>query len=419
MWKTAMKRHNPWRTFFLFVLLMFSVQSCLGLGGGNSNFKTVTTSSGQQVGINQTDQAVFKGKLYFTIGHNLYVLDGSRTLHQLTRGADVRDPAVSPNGKWIAFVVRYKNYADLVYMSTNGGSWHTLLSGQGVFQPNPGFAPKSTHNWVGQPAWSADSSHLIFLGDLQKLYDWANHGLGNDFDQSPFLDMQVFTIPQHNPPPKSVVETSGAVAYASYGDGGDRDPSYRPGHPNEIVYTHYTYDSTRTQQVIQIFMEDATMIASHPEMHYHPGDPGQEFSPSIAITPPTTSVENLQPAFSPDGNELAYARRQDATHMGIYVMPVPNGVTANPNNPSVEQQALQPYKKSSLIVTGEFVSQPVWSPDGKQIAYLAYNNNSFDIWLATLSVNPTTGAYSMKGSPVQLTDANGGLDGDSRPFWTP
>jgi len=59
----------------------------------------------------------------------------------------------------------------------------------------------------------------------------------------------------------------------------------------------------------------------------------------------------------------------------------------------------------------------VWSPDGKQIAYISYNNNEFDLWLAKITFNTKTGKYSLQGNPVQLT--TGGIDGNSRPFWTP
>jgi Tol biopolymer transport system component len=101
--------------------------------------------------------------------------------------------------------------------------------------------------------------------------------------------------------------------------------------------------------------------------------------------------------------------------MALYVMPVPENITSDPNNKNVEQEALQPYKRSSLVVQGQFISQPIWSPDGKQIAYLSYNNNTFDIWLANVSVDTKTGVYKMQGNPVQLT--SGGVDGDTRPFW--
>lgn len=404
-----MKKSAQPKAFLLLLLLSLSLQSCLGIGDSVSsggNFKQIKTGkNGQQnIGINQ-DPFVFKGKLYFTQGRNLFMLDGTRTLHQLTSGSDVRDPAVSPDGRWIALQVRYQNYSDLMYMSTRGGPLRMLRSGQGNFYNDSGFV-KNTFYWYAQPAWSADGSQLLFLSDLEK-EDWysATH------QNAPLLDLQVFSVPFNNPTVKPQ-----DVAYADFGDGGDRDPSYRPGHPNQIVYTHYTYDKTGTQQVIQLFLENANAIANNPGM-YSPGIEGSGLDPAVPLTPYNTTEQNIQPAFSPHGNSLAYVRREGNGQMGLYVMPLPaQDVTANPNNATTEQQALVPYTHASLLLSQQFVSQPVWSPDGKQLAYLAYNNNEFDIWLATVIINAKTGAYAIQGSPVQLT--SGGVDADSRPFWT-
>jgi Tol biopolymer transport system component len=394
-----MKRYTPWGSLFLLLLLALSLQGCLGIGDNTQNGNTITTNSnGNKVSITQH---LFKGRIYFTIDHNLWVTDGNNNTHEIQQGGNLYDPAVSPDGKWIAFVNRYNNFTDLVYLSTGGGPEHKLISGYGHFYNDSGFI-KSTYHWFAQPTWSPDSTHILFLSDLQKNFDW--YMLGGDFSTAPFLDLQVFSIPFNNPnlQPK-------AVAYADFGDGGDRDPSFRPGHPNEIIYTHYAYDAvTRTQQVIQIFLEDANAIANHPGV-YHPG-----YDPGIAIT--DSKDQNLQPAFSPDGNAIVYVRRESSTQMGLYVMPVPEGVTANPNDPKVEQQALVSYKKSSHILSGLYVSQPVWSPDGKQIAYLSYSNSEFDLWLANVTYNAKTGAYSLQGNAVQLT--TGGIDGNSRAFWT-
>ena len=396
-----MKRYTPWSSFLLMLALAFILQGCLGIGGNSTpNGTTITTNSnGNQVSVVQN---LFKGKIYFTIDHNLWVTDGKNNTREILAGGNISDPAVSPDGKWIAVSMRFKNSSDIDYIPVSGGTRRTLLSGSGSFYNDSGFIKSSSH-WFVQPAWSLDSTHVLFLSDIEK-EDWYTATGIN----APLLDLQVFSIPFNNASAKPQ-----DVAYASFGDGGDRDPSFRPGHPNEIVYTHYAYDTaTHTQQVIQLFLEDANAIANHPGV-YHPGLPG--YDPGIAITNPKD--QNIQPAFSPDGNSIVYVRRETPSQMGLYIMPVPNGVTSNPNDPKVMQQALLPYKKSSHILSGLYVSQPVWSPDGKQIAYIAYNNNEFDLWLANIAINAKTGQYSLQGNPVQLT--TGGIDGNSRPFWTP
>ena len=410
-----MKRYTRWYpslSCLLLTLIALSLQSCFGIGG---NFKTVN-SNGQQIQINQDSQAVFSGKIYFTLARNLYVLDGALNVHQLTQGKDIRDPAVSPDGKWIAFDIRYKDYSDLAYMSTSGGAIHTLVTGKGHYFNNSAGFLQSDYYWFAQPSWSADSSHLLFLSNLQKLYVWANQGLGNDFDQTPFLDLQIFSLPINTPTlsPKAAISKAQIVAYADYGDGGDRDPAYRPGHSDQIVYTRYTYDQSRTQQLIQIMLQDPNTIADHPELHYHPGDPGESFNPGIAITP--AQAQNIQPAFSPTGDAIAYVRRENSNSMGLYVMPAPGeNVTTAPESSTMQRNALSSYNKSSQIQLQQLISEPTWSPDERQIAYISYTNNQFGIWLATLARNAKKGTYSLQGSPIQLT--SGGIDGDSRPCW--
>ena len=406
--KTGMKKHRFLYTAFTLLLLSLSLQSCLGVGSSNTTNSNNFTTTGN-IGINNTDQAVFKGKIYFTLNHNLYVLDGTRTPRQLTRGLIVTDPSISPDGKWIAFTTRYPNYSNLIYMPVNGGPLHMVIGGGGQFYTAAGDGTNNYY-WIAQPTWSPDSKNLLFLSDLQKQFYWKN--LGAPFSNAYFSDLQIFSLPIGQPllTANQVTATVQAVAYASFGDGGDRDPMYRPHHNDQIVFTHYAYDPTGTQQIIQIFLENPNAIANNPGTYNPINDP------AVPLTPANTNQQSMQPAFSPDGNSIAYIRRQSSTSMGLYVMPVANNVTQDPNNPAIEKQALQPFNKSTLIVAGQYVSDPVWSPDGKQIAYFAYNNNVFDIWLANVHVDKA-GIYRITGSPIQLTSANGQLDGDSHPFW--
>lgn len=397
-----MKRKTiSWSTLFLLALVALSVQGCFGLGGGSNGKQVGTGSNGQQVSVNQD---VFKGKFYVTINHNLYVLSGNNTSQELVKTGNVYDPAVSPDGKWVAFIQKYKQYSDLSVISTSGGQVRILRTGYGHFYNNSGFV-HNTFIWYAQPAWSADSSTLLFLSDLEK-EDWYQQ----THIDAPMLDLQVFSVPFNNP---TVTPTD--VAYASFGDGGNRDASYRPGHPDQIIYTHYTYDAaTRTQQEIQLFMENPNTISQHPGIYY-PGGPGNGYDPGIAIT--DTRFNVIEPAFSPDGNAIAFIAR-NANDMGLYVMPTPpDTITQKPNDPNTEKLALQAYQtQTSHLISQLYIEQPVWSPDGKQIAYITYVGNSFDLWIANVSHNVTTGKYSIQGSPIQVT--SGGVDGESRPVWT-
>lgn len=397
-----MKRKTiSWSTLLLLVLVAISVQGCLGFGGGSNGQKVATNSNGQQVSVNQD---VFKGKFYLTIGHNLYVLDGNNTpARELVSTGNVYDPAVSPNGKWVAFVQHYKQYSDLSVVSTAGGKVRILRTGNGKFYYNGPFL-HNTFIWYAQPIWSPDGSKLLFLSDLEK-EDWYQQTQ----QDAPMLDLQLFSIPFNSP---AVTPTD--IAYASFGDGGLRDPSYRPGHPDQIIYTHYAYDAaTRTQQEIQLFMENPGTISTHPGIYY-PGLPGGGFDPGIAIT--NTDFENIEPAFSPDGSAIAYVRR-NSTQMSLFVMPVPPiGITQTPNDAKTEKLAIQPYKsQSSHLLSQLYIEQPVWSPDGNQIAYITYTGGTFDLWIANIVHNAQTNKYSVQGTPIQVT--SGGIDGESRPVW--
>ena len=403
---------KQWYLLFLLALLSVSLQSCMGVGD-NGPFQT---KNGVQ--INTSDQAKWKGKIYFTLSRNLYMLDGtSYNLTQLTSNMDVRDPAVSPDGKWIAFINRGKNYSDLDYISTDPAdkTLHTVVTGNGKFINGGG----NTFYWFAQPAWSADGTHLLFLSDLQKDFYWRR--LGPPYDQAPFLDMQVFSLPMNvSLTAAQALQRAKAIGYAIYGDGGNRDPAYRPGHPEQVVYTTFHYDATNTHQIVQISIEDTTFMIDQP-YRWSPN-----LTPAVALTPAVNDLVNFQPSFSPDGNMIAYVRREDQTHMSIYTMPVvenvandPNVANFDPNSDVNTKNALVPYNtQSSKLLTDRYVSEPIWSPDGTRLLYYSFSNNAFDLYLVTLTRDAQTGLYSVKAdSRVQLTQAGGKLDGDSRAVW--
>ncbi len=81
------------------------------------------------------------------------------------------------------------------------------------------------------------------------------------------------------------------------------------------------------------------------------------------ITPLTTTVYNdIQPNWSPDGTELAFASERWGLPITVYSMV--------PDDPANEPQ-----------VIGEGV-QPVWSPDGARIAYYAFVGGALRLAIA-------------------------------------
>ncbi|HTI14097.1 MAG TPA: hypothetical protein VL461_05915 [Dictyobacter sp.] len=395
-------------------LLLLSVQSCLGT---QTQYQKKAQGTHGAIQVNTTPKAYFKGDIYLTLDNNLYMLDAQKNLHQLTHGLTVEDPAVSPDGKTIAFVNRYTDYSDLDVIPSTGGTPKILLNGQGKYATNSSGYTYSTYHWFEQPSWAANGKSLLLLSDIQKA-DWSAATLGID---DYLLDLQLFSVPY----PKTSINAMKAVAYATYGDGGLRDPSYRPGHPDQAIYTSYSYDLTGTKQVVQINTVNTNAIQQDLNAHpndptYHPGTVGDQYDPSVALTPPTPNLINMQPAISPDGNTLLYLRDLSSTETGIYSMPIVNGVTdvSNPNDPAIQKKGISNYNKSQQLLHGTYLSYPTWSPDGAQIIYYAYNNGYFDLWLADLIQDPQTHTYSLKaGSEIQLTNTHGDLNANSAPVW--
>ncbi|GCE47675.1 WD40 repeat protein [Thermosporothrix hazakensis] len=384
--------------------------------------KSQSTTLGNGTSVDINNELKLPGKLYFTIGRDLYVLDSSGTPRRLTHDMDIRDPAVSPDGKMLAFVIRYKNYADLAIMPTSGGKPRVLLTGKGDFTPNPRYASAiSTHTWFAQPTWR-DNTHLVFLSDIRKLQ--INSGLDTFM-----LDLMAYSIDINNPQlsrinPQNVDDYPGVlqhVTYAVLGDGGQRDLIIRPNHPDQIVFTGYQYtQDQQSKQLIQLFTQNINAIAKAEPGTYQPGAPGVHRDPSVALTPAQADLMNIQPAFSPDGAFLTYVRKPDLATPGmeLYVMPIAEDVITRPDDKATAQKALEPYNHSTLLLKADLISQPVWSPDSKYIAYIGYEDNTFNLYL--LEVQKANDTYQRKGDPILLlkaSDQQARLDADSRIAW--
>jgi hypothetical protein len=121
---------------------------------------------------------------------------------------------------------------------------------------------------------------------------------------------------------------------------------------------------------------------------------------------PTGLISYTDPAWSPDGRYLAYAKTDRyITHSSIYVQEYALGATL--------AEAATPIGDPILVVSGDDGThnlRPAWSPDGTSLAFDSdLSGYSLDIW--TVRVFPTVEA------PVPRTD--GTFRAEIGPAWSP
>jgi TolB protein len=107
-----------------------------------------------------------------------------------------------------------------------------------------------------------------------------------------------------------------------------------------------------------------------------------------ALTNGPRGAMNVEPAVSPDGNQLAFSSDRSGKAM-IYIQDLNTGVTQR------------------LTYAGYYNSSPAWSPDGKRIAFAGGNEKHFDIY-----VMDTDGKNLQKLTSAQKPNGKGANNED-------
>jgi hypothetical protein len=369
----------------LIVALALVLQGCSSLAGDNGPFRpALTTTIGGDTPLEVNSQERFPGKVAFVRHQRLYVLDGaSGAITPLPAGDAVSDPAYSPDGTRLAFIRRGASWSDLMVMPAAGGTPTALTHSQGSGNQITcaSGVTVSDQVWVASPAWSSDGRSLYYLSDRQKLLD-TTCGVS---------DMGIWKIAATGSDPQLLLAPAlGDENSGLPGAGGDTNLSLRPGNDPSLTYTHYAYDAQDgTTLLIQLFLG---MLDGAQEL---------ALSPTMLNQAPEHDQE---PAWSPDGHDLAYIR-QDGGSTDLMVMHVSDPADGAPD--------FGDYATSIKLLDGQ-ITNPIWSPAGKDILFLAYKDDAYNLYLAHLVFTDNT--IGVAGSPLQLTQ--GGVDGDSRPAWT-
>ncbi len=297
----------------------------------------------------------------------------------------VGSPALSPDGKWVAYSVSTLNRA-----ADKGFThiWMTSLDGKTSLQLTHG--PKESEN---TPRWSPDGRYLAFISGRRD---------DDEADQLWLLDRQggeAFKITSGklsvedyawSPDGKSIaLVLSDAPPEPPKPAADDTDPPDAK-RPLPIVINRFQF-----KQDVQGYLREGKSrlyvmsLADRKPVRVTSGD-----------------FEELLPAWSPDGKSIAFVSKRSSDpdrdyNWDVYVAEAKAGGA---------MRALTTYAGDDN--GPEFDSYPAWSPDGKQVAYLqggevrkiAYGVNA-------LAVVPAAG-----GAPRLLTK---GLDRNvSQPTWT-
>ena len=258
----------------------------------------------------------------------------------------VSEPAVSPDGKWVAFAAQQ---VDLEANTRTPHIWMVPLAGGEAKQLTSGPGED-------RPRWSPDGKHVAFIsprdgGSQVWVYDFDP--AAGQFTGEPRKITSISTEADGelwSPDGKNIVFTSSA-----YPDCPDdacnkaRDAEKEKSKVKARIFTHLMYRHWKSylgEKRTHIFVVSAE------------GGVARDLTPGNHDAPPFSLGGQDMYAISPDGQELAFTSNIDeveatSTNNELFIVPLAGG---------------QPRK---ITINPGSDSTPVYSPDGKYIAYRA------------------------------------------------
>lgn len=260
----------------------------------------------------------------------------------------ISDPRISPDGKWVAFVVTYQ---DTVQNNSNSNIYLVSIEGDSVRRLTSSTGANNS------PRWMPDGQSIAFLSERDgESQVWTTSIAGGDAKKISSVSTGASGL---------IVSPDGQwFAFSS---------DVFPDCLSDDCNKQRLADIAKSKVKAKIFETLPYRVwnqwkdgkRSHLFVVPSKGGVALDLTPGDYDTPPIDLGGNWDYAFSPDSKEIAFERNTDpvvalSTNNDIYVVSVSGGtarkITDNPANDS----------------------QPLYSPDGEYIAYRAMARPGFE-----------------------------------------
>ena len=316
------------------------------------------------------------GMIALVIGGNTFAVETDKraiTIDDFFALKKVNDPHISPDEKWIAYTIAS---SDLEKDKTETRIWMSPISGGDAL-------PMTAKGYsASEPRWSPDGKYLSFIAQRSESGDDKK-----DSEDKP----QVWALNRLGGEAQQLTSVKQGVSGYEWSPDGKRllllikDPQ-----PFELTEDKEDDKKPRPHVIDRLqFKLDYEGYLDRYRTHLYVYTPGSSIPPKQISS---GDFDDSQPAWSPDGKTIAFVSNRTAepdsnANSDIWLVAADN----TDKGATLLQLTTNPREDDS----------PVWSPDGKTIAYTTVTAPLKTMWYAT---NDLAVVSAQGGKPSVLTE---------------